>query len=99
MGVIDYRQCFTLLLALDISELSLYLLLIDCMLIIIQLSRAMVNEVFSLVTMPSHSAKELDELSSMHGTHLDVEQQCLKLILGSEVSASGNSSFTDDGPY
>ena len=56
------------------------------------------DEEFSLVTMSAHTTKELDELSSMASTHLDVEQQCLMLVGGSEVCASGDSSVADDGP-
>ena len=66
--------------------------------VIVQLFGAMMDEVLSLVTMPAHTPKELDELSSMMGAHLDVEQQCLMLVGGSEVCASCNSSVADDRP-
>ena len=65
--------CFLLLLASDISQLSSDLLLIDCVHVIVQLLGSIVDEVFSLITMSANTTKELDELSSMTGTHLDVE--------------------------
>ena len=64
----------------------------------IQFLGAIMDEIFSLITMSAHTAEELDELSSVTSTHLDVEQQYLTLIGGSEVSASGDSSVADDSP-
>ena len=90
--------CLLLLLASDICQLSSDLLLIDRVQVIVQLFGAVVDEEFSLVTMSAHTTKELNELSSVTSTHLDVEQQCLMLVGGSEVCASCNSSVADDRP-
>ena len=62
------------LLVSDVFELVSDALLVDRMLILIELTCATMNVVLSLVTMSTDSAKELYELSSMDGTHLDVEQ-------------------------
>ena len=89
---------FALSLVSEVFEVSSDLLLIASVLILVQLACSIVNEVFGFITMSSDSTKKLDELSSMLGTHLDVEQQPLVCSLCSEISASCYPSVTDDGP-